>query len=145
MTDTTPQDAEAFNWLDAYFASAPDETSPDEAFDWIYMMHEKDWKLLEGAWENRSSDWRESCAYILGEGPVPESIPVLQKALFVESQAVALEAACSYSQQRLNHGEEVAIDGKIVDKLRQMVEIEQGKHMEEVVKLLQQIDSNLLK
>jgi hypothetical protein len=140
MADEPPEDeAEAFDWLDAYFAIPEEETSPDEAFDWIYMMHGRDWELLEEAWGTRPDRWRESCAYILGEGPVPESIPLLTTALFDKSEAVTVQAACSYAQQRLYHGAVVPLDDRIVERLRAAVEKAGGKNVEEVVEVLQRV------
>jgi hypothetical protein len=116
-----------------------EESSPDEAFDWIYMMTKQDWILLEAAWDHRPENWQESCAYILGFGPVPESLFLLEKALFSDSLDVALEAACSISQQRLENGEDVFIDERIIKRLRCLVSATEGKHLEEVVQLLQQL------
>jgi hypothetical protein len=40
------------------------------------MMHDKDWELLEKAWKERPSDWREHCAYILGCGSLADCMPI---------------------------------------------------------------------
>jgi hypothetical protein len=110
----------AFDWLDSFFATPQD--SPDEAFDWIYAMEPDDWECLEKAWPDRPSEWRESCAFVLGEGPVPESLPVLRIALFDEELSVSTQAAASYAGQRLNYDEEVPLDADVIDRLRELVE-----------------------
>ncbi len=104
------------------------------------MMHDDDWRLLEQAWHERPAVWRESCSYILGEGPVPESLPLLRKALFDDSLDVATQAACSFAGQRLNHNKLVELDDQIVSRLRELVVQSEGRHMEEVVEVLQSVE-----
>jgi len=81
-----------------------------------------------------------TCAYILGQGPVPESILLLQRALFSENPEVAVGAACSFSYQRLEHGEDVSIDERIIKRLRFLLKTTGGINIEEVVRLLEQVD-----
>jgi hypothetical protein len=139
ITESAEQNFEAFTWLDEYFTLSWEDFSPDEALDWIYMMPDHDWILLEVAWHHRSSNWQESRVYILGQGPVPESLSLLQKALFSENLAVAIEAACWFSQQCLEHGEDVSIDERMITRLRVLVDIAKTNHLEEVVHLLEQV------
>jgi HEAT repeat protein len=131
----------AFEYLNEYFFLSAEESSPDEAFDWIFMMHEEDWHLLTEAWQNRPPEWRESCAYILGEGLVEESLPLLRQALFDENFDVATQAACAIASQRLNLDEEApaipTLDDEIISQLRKLVTLADGKYMEEVIELLQ--------
>ena len=96
--------SEAFLALDEYFwgvAHDPDLYSPDEAHDWICMMHSDDWSALGRAWDDRPAPWREECAYILGQGPVFPSLEILARALFDSDPSVAGQAAISYSAQLL--------------------------------------------
>jgi hypothetical protein len=55
--------------------------------------------------------------------------------------ADSMDAVCSFSQ-RLEHGEDVSIDERIIARLRMLVELSEGKHMEEVVQLFEQIGTN---
>ena len=73
---------------------------------------------------------------------MPESIPLLQKALFNENLEVAVQAACSFSYQRLEHGEDVSIDERIIKRLRFLLETTGGSNKEEVVRLLEQVDDD---
>jgi hypothetical protein len=60
--------SDALIWLDGHMVESLD--TPDEAFDWVFMLKPGDWPLLEDLWNARSPKWREGCAYILGSGPV---------------------------------------------------------------------------
>lgn len=103
------------------------------------MMRDEDWQLLEQAWASRPPAWRESCADILGEGPVPESLPLLRKALFDDNLGVATQAACVFAGQPLDHGSQVELDDEIIIRLRELVASSESKHMEEVVEVLQSL------
>ncbi|WP_310425084.1 hypothetical protein [Chamaesiphon sp. VAR_48_metabat_135_sub] len=131
----------AFEYLNEYFFLSAEESSPDGAFDWIFMMHDEDWHLLTEAWQNRPSNWRESYAYILGEGPVKKSFPLLRQALFDENFDVATQAACGFASQRLDRDEDApeipTLDNEIVSRLRELVVLSGGKYLEEVIVLLQ--------
>lgn len=131
----------AFEYLNEYFFLPAEGNSPDGAFDWIWMMHDEDWYLLTEAWPNRPPEWRESCAYILGEGSVENSLPLLRQALFDENIDVALQAAVSIASQRLDRDEEDPeipdLEDEIVSRLRDIVVIFGGKHMEEVIAFLE--------
>lgn len=132
-------DTAAFEWLDEFFAEEGAEEAPDEAFDWICMTTPADWVLLEQVWADRSPAWREACAYILGQGPMPESLPLLRRALFDVDLEVAREAARSLAQQRLSLGAELALDDPVVSRLRELVEGSRDQHLEEVVAVLQDL------
>ncbi len=131
----------AFKYLNEYFFLSIEESSPDTAFNWIFMMHEEDWHLLTEAWQNRPPKWRESCAYILGEGPVEKSLPLLRQALFDENSDVAIQTAYAMASQRLDVDEDAPVipilDDEIISQLWKLVTLTDGKYMEEVIELLQ--------
>ncbi len=85
--------AEAFKALDAHFwavARHAQGESPDEALDWVFMMHTDDWQLLHEAWPTRPPAWREECAYILGEAPFANARGLLELAIFDPDGSVAV-------------------------------------------------------
>jgi HEAT repeat protein len=131
-------EAKAFHQLDDLFGLGP-EAALDEAFDWIFMSQAADWELLKAAWSSRSPAWREACAYVLGSGPVPESLELLRYAVFDEDDDVAAEAACSYAGQWLQHGAAVPLHGPLLERLREILEAEGHQHLEEVCELLQRV------
>ena len=87
------QGSEAFQWLDQHVVDALE--APDEAFDWVFMLKERDWPLLEAVWRERPTEWREAYSYILCNGPVQESQRILRLALFDNDPNVAAEAAAT--------------------------------------------------
>ena len=146
--DSQINNAQAFHALDQYFFLSVEESSPDAAFDWIYMMHDEDWHLLTEAWKVRPPEWRESCAYILGEGPTLEGFPLLRQALFDENLNVAVQAACAITSQRnylnelvdmdefVNPDEFVDLDEEIVSRLENIVILSESEYMEDVIELI---------
>ena len=131
--------SEAFSFLDEYFSQVnddPESGSPDEAFDWIFMMEEDDWAALTMAWTVRPSGWRRECAYILGSGPVAKTLPFLATAVFDPDFDVAVEAALSYSNQVLESENTVSVTPEILTRLRQLRDLLGVRKYDELEKLL---------
>jgi HEAT repeat protein len=129
---------DAFDGIDEYCwaATSPDGGSPDSALDWIFMMHDEDWQALREALPARPSEWREACAYILGSGPPDECLPFLVAALLTDDAAVTAEAAIGYSAQILEHDLIAQVTPEVRERLAQVVDACEGRHVEEVLELL---------
>jgi hypothetical protein len=112
--------------------------APDEAFDWVFMLRAADWPLLESVWAERSAAWRESCAYIVGEGPVSPSQRLLRLALADADNAVAAQAAISLCAQVLKHPDEAPFDRNMLPRLRELRRANADGNMEEVDEILRQ-------
>jgi hypothetical protein len=125
--------SEAFRWLDRNMVAAMD--APDEAFDWVFMLGPDDWILLEQVWPNRSSEWREACAYVI-EGPVNPSQRLLRLALADPYDEVATQAAVSICSQVLDHSDEISFDASLAPRLRELRRRNPGRGMEEVDEVL---------
>jgi hypothetical protein len=134
MADARQIGSEAFRWLDANMVVSLH--APDEAFDWVYMLSADDWPLLESAWPERSAKWRESCAYILGEGPVAPSQRLLRLALADTNDDVATQAAVSLCAQMLEHPDEAPFDAALLPQLKELRHRDPRGHMEEVEEIL---------
>jgi hypothetical protein len=80
--------------------------APDEAFDWIHMLTEQDWRLLISRWDDFTAHQREALAYIACEGPSQQSREMLLLALRDKNPDVAVQAAESLSSQREHDGME---------------------------------------
>ena len=80
--------------------------TPDEAFDWVFMLTEEDWQLLVSEWDQRTPHAREALAYIVCEGPSRESRDMLLRALRDNDVNVATQAAESLRSQRELDGED---------------------------------------
>ena len=89
--------SEAYQWIDANTDYMLE--TPDDAFDWVYMLNDTDWELLASTWESRSPFAREALAYIVCEGPHLESRPMLLLALKDPDKNVAGQAAESIRSQ----------------------------------------------
>jgi hypothetical protein len=126
--------SDAFRWLDANMVASLE--SPDEAFDWVFMLKEKDWPLLEAIWSERSAVWREACAYILGECPTPPSQRLLRLALADAENAVASQAAVSLCAQLLQQPSEAQINGDLLRRLRELRGASGDSSMQEVDEFL---------
>jgi hypothetical protein len=124
MVDTDRADpSDAFDYLNEYFYLSSGESSPDGAIDYIFMMHEKDWELLENAWKESPPKWRENCAYILGCGSITECMPMLlESALFDENIDVAEQAVASITGLLIEFDDEydlpVRLDDEMVARMR---------------------------
>jgi hypothetical protein len=97
---STSQNAgsDALQWLDLNVADSL--LAPDEAFDWVFMLKDGDWPLLESLWFDRPPEWREALAYVLCEGPVQPSQRLLVQALFDPHKHVAVQAADTLAHHR---------------------------------------------
>ena len=80
----------AFQWVDANAESSLDY--PDEAFDWVFMLTDRDWELLDKVWSSRSSLWREAVSYFVIDGPICASRPMLLRALHDSNEDVLVFA-----------------------------------------------------
>jgi hypothetical protein len=133
---------EAFDGVDDFcraYAADPG-TSPDAAHDCIHMMHSDDWAALRRAWADRSSQWREGCAYVLGTGPVVECLPILANALADDALGVATEAAIGYAALVLEHGLASTVSEQTRQRLAQIVAVAGSTHLDEVAELLEALD-----
>ena len=130
MNDSQSIGSEAFHWLDQHMIESAD--TPDEAFDWVYMTRQQDWPLFEAVWDRRPVEWREAFAYLLCNGPVHESRRILQLALFDSNPQVCAEAACTICCHHRLEPEHVILDSAVVERLKQVFDENQGRHMEEV-------------
>jgi len=137
MTDPAQTGSDALRWLDRNMVSSLE--SPDEAFDWVFMLKPGDWSILEAIWNRRPAPWREACTYIVGEGPVIPSQNLLRLALADENEAVAVQAATSLCGQMLEHPEQVPLNASIVPRLRELRQRNLGLNMNEVDLVLQQL------
>jgi hypothetical protein len=123
---------------------SPFESSPDEAMDYIFMMHKKDWELLEKAWKERPPEWRENCAYILGFGFMADCMPMLlDKALFDENFDVAEHAVASIAWQLIDFDDEydppVCFNDEIVARMRHILGMMDDKIYAEENKVLENL------
>lgn len=134
MADMRQYGSEAFHWLDANMIASLE--APDEAFDWIFMLAEDDWRLFESIWSERPAEWREGCAYIVGAGPVAPSQRLLRLALADTNDRVATQAAVSLCAQMLEHPDEATIDATLLPRLNELRSRDPRRHMEEVDEIL---------
>ena len=100
----TEAGSEAYRWINAN-AEYMLET-PDEAFDWVYMLKESDWELIVATWDSRSEFCREALAYIVCEGPPIQSRNMLLRALDDTNADVAAQAAESLKSQKELFGDD---------------------------------------
>ena len=118
MTDSAGSDA--FQLLDANAEESL--TAPDSAFDWVFMMTEHDWSLVDRVWSDRSSVWREAFAYIVVDGPIHESRGMLLRAVRDPHNDVARQAAISLCHQYVEYPEDrIEIDVDTVQVIRDLL------------------------
>ena len=134
MADTRQIGSEAFRWLDTNMVVSLE--APDEPFDWVFMLRADDWPLLESVWPERSAEWREACAYLLGEGPVAPSQRLLRLALADTNDDVATQAAVSLCAQMLEHPDEAPFDVALLPQIKQLRRRDPRGDMEEVDEIL---------
>ena len=94
-----PEPSDSYRWINANIDSLLE--TPDEGFDWIFMLTDSDWELLDASWESRTAPARESIAYIVSDGPAVQSRSILLRALRDSNPAVAGQAAESLRCQRV--------------------------------------------
>jgi hypothetical protein len=80
--------------------------TPDEAFDWVFMLTENDWRLRSANWDDLVPTAKEALAYIACEGPSKKSRDLLLRALRDKNTDVATQAAESLKSQQELEGEE---------------------------------------
>ncbi|PQO34611.1 hypothetical protein DTL21_13960 [Bremerella cremea] len=80
--------------------------TPDEAFDWVFMLTDNDWQLLVAHWDERAVHAKEALAYIVCEGPSRQSRDMLLRALRDQDRHVVAQAAESLKSQRELDGED---------------------------------------
>jgi hypothetical protein len=130
---------EAFDGIDEYcsqFAEDPGY-SPDEAHDYIFMMHADDWGALDRAWPERPPAWRVGCGYVLSYGPPGECLPRLIRGMNDTDAAVAKEAALGYAIQILEHEQLANVTEAIQERLAAIVAASVERDVDEVERLLQ--------
>ncbi|AFY96653.1 HEAT repeat domain-containing protein [Chamaesiphon minutus] len=142
MTDTDKAEpTDAFDYLNEYFYFN-ERGSFDGAIDSIFMMHEKDWELLEAAWKDGSQEWRENCVSVLGHGPIEECVPLLRQALFDDNIDVAKIAAGSFAGLLIDRDDEydppVYLDDEMVARMRYLVGL-QDKYIEYETEVLENL------
>jgi len=95
--------SEAYRWILQNTDSMLE--TPDEAFDWIFMLTDDDWRLLMAQWNEQTAHAKEALAYIVCEGPSRQSRDMLLQALRDSDTNVAMQAAESLNSQRELDGE----------------------------------------
>lgn len=113
------QRSDAFQWLDRHVVDALE--APDEAFDWVYMLKDRDWPLLEAVWSERPSEWREACSYVFCNGPVLKSQRILRMALFDDDPRVAATAADTLSGHHAIEENLPAFGSEVVERIKQVL------------------------
>jgi hypothetical protein len=142
MADTDRADRTyIFDELNEYFYS--DGGSPDRAMDCIFMMNEKEWELLEKAWKDSPTKWRENCTYILGCGSIADCMTMLlEVALFDENIDVIKQAVASIAGLLIDRDDEydppVYLNDEMVAQMRYIVEL-QDKYIEEETDMLENL------
>jgi hypothetical protein len=136
MDRSSSQGSAAFRWLDQHLIESLE--SPDEAFDWVFMTQDADWRLFEEVWEQRPAKWREAFAYVMCNGPIRESQTLLRRALFDPNVDVAAEAACTLCHHRSIDPGSVVFDSADVERLKRVYEENRGPPLDEVVATLSQ-------
>lgn len=127
--------SDAFRWLDANAEESL--TAPDSAFDWVFMMTEHDWSLVDRVWSDRSSLWREAFAYIVVDGPIHGSRDMLLRAVRDPHNHVAQQAAISLCHQYVQYPEDrIEIDGDTVQIIRDLLAACGESNMEPVPEFL---------
>lgn len=96
--------SDAYQWIIQNTESMLE--TPDDAFDWVFMLTEDDWQLLMTRWNEFSVDAKEALAYIVCEGPPLPSREMLLRALRDTNTDVATQAAESLHSQRELYPEE---------------------------------------
>ena len=130
MTTPNSSGSEAFQWLDAHLIESLD--SPDEAFDWVFMLQADDWPLFERVWSQRPPLWREALAYVLIDGPVVQAQRILRQALADAEFSVARQAAISLCHQMLEYPDEAPLDRSLLPRLRELRNMPHAQDMGEV-------------
>ena len=85
--------SDAYRWIDANTDYMLE--TPDEGFDWVFLLTDHDWKLLDASWGARTPFAREAIAYVVCEGPAVQSRKILLRALRDPNSDVAVQAAQS--------------------------------------------------
>lgn len=114
------QFGDAFHWLAENMADASE--CPDEAFDWVHMLHPADWAELARIYPDKPAAWREAWAYVVSQGPVSEALSVLGAALRDAEPDVSLQAALSVVDLHRLFPEDVRISGALRSLLRAVAE-----------------------
>lgn len=128
---------DGFDWLDKHLIESLQ--TPDEAFDWVFMMSDGEWIMLESVWDERQAEWREALAYLVCDGPIRQSQSILRRALFDPNLRVAAEAACSLCNHRGIEPDLVDFNPTIVARLKVVFDQNGGKNMETVAAVLAQM------
>lgn len=100
--------SDALKWLEDNLEESL--LAPDEAFDWVFMLKDSDWSLLEGLYNDKPPLWREACAYIFVNGPIKESKNILVKALSDSHRSVREQASETICFQLREYPDEVVFD-----------------------------------
>jgi hypothetical protein len=90
--------------------------SPDTSFDLVFMLDAGDWQRLAEITPTRPREWRERCAYVLGEGPA-DGAAVVRELVLDGDHDVAVEAADSLCNLAAEYPEDVTIDEAITPRL----------------------------
>ncbi|SRR5579883_1741675 len=134
MTDTGQAGSKPLRRLDLFMSEPADDC--EEALKWIPLLSADDWRLLETIWNDRSAEWRASCAVIIGQFPLPSSQALLRLALADTNGLVAVEAAIVLCGLMLKHPQLVPFDPSLVPRLQDLKRGEKGRFMFEVDEVL---------
>jgi hypothetical protein len=99
-----PNGSEAYRWILENTADLLE--TPDEGFDWIFMLKNDDWQRLCIHWNQLSVDAKVAIAYIVCYGPAIQSREMVLQALHDENAIVARQSAESLNNQRKLYGED---------------------------------------
>ncbi len=134
MIDTGKIGSDTFRRLDVFMSEPNDDCA--EALEWIPLLSEEDWRLLETIWNERSVDWRANCAVIVGYFPLPSSQAILRLALADANDDVAVEAAIAICGLMLKNPQLVPFDRCLVPRLQELKNGKRGKFLFEVDEIL---------
>jgi hypothetical protein len=126
--------SEMFRLLDEHLVESAD--SPDQALDWVFMLEEEDWTFLQQIWSDRTAEWREALAYVIG-GPIQESQRLLRFALYDTNRAVAWQAACTLAWQATKRTDGVELSPNELARFKELAILQCRPLPEDVRRLLE--------
>lgn len=96
--------------------------SPDEGIDYIFMLENEDWQLLEKEWENRSCSWKEGLTYFAGFAELSINKQILLKAISSNNNELIEQGLLSFHECIKQEIEsENPINDKITDRERILI------------------------
>ena len=111
----------------------------EEAFEWLPLLTNDDWRLLESIWRERSARWRACLTSIVGEFPGSLSqamVTVLRRGVADPADIVAVNAAIWLASRMLADPEVIPFDRDLVPRFRELLRGESCSVMSEVREVL---------